>query len=149
MPTGEENRQAVFSWLNLFLKDQGLQFSRSGFKGGSNIGNHTVDEATGFWGNPQYSTNKPPRWLFNVDVAGVLPEAVLPAALQEIGIGASNTAQGDKAGLAVRILPLIKTGEGEFVGMSRSLLNFVERRCRVERYAALDAGAMNFSAFWR
>jgi len=34
-------------------------------------------------------------------------------------------------------------------GMSRSLLNFVERRCRVERYAALDAGAMNFSAFWR
>ncbi|MEF2557692.1 tetratricopeptide repeat protein, partial [Aurantimonas sp. C2-5-R2] len=29
-------------------------------------------------------------------------------------------------------------------GMSRSLLNFVERRCRVERYAALEAGAMNF-----
>jgi len=34
-------------------------------------------------------------------------------------------------------------------GMSRSLLNFVERRYRVERYAALDAGATNFSAFRR
>jgi len=34
-------------------------------------------------------------------------------------------------------------------GMSRRLLNCVERRCRVERYAALDAGATNFSALRR
>ncbi len=31
-------------------------------------------------------------------------------------------------------------------GMSRSLLNFGERRCRVERYAALEAGATGFTA---
>ncbi|MEF2549721.1 hypothetical protein VQ045_21765, partial [Aurantimonas sp. E1-2-R+4] len=45
--------------------------------------------------------------------------------------------------------PGILAGLSGDEGMSRSLLNFVERRCRVERYAALDAGAMNFSAFWR
>lgn len=114
MATGAENRQAVFSWLNTFLRDLNFQFSRSGFKGGSNIGNHVVDEATGFWGNPQYSGNKPPRLLMHVDVTAPAAVARLPADLQEIGIGGSNTAQGDKAGLAVRILPLIKTGEGAF-----------------------------------
>ncbi|MHA6770343.1 AAA family ATPase [Sphingobium ummariense] len=114
MATGTENRQAVFSWLNTFLRDLGFQFSRSGFKGGNNIGNHVVDEATGFWGNPQYSGNKPPRLLLHVDVTGAAAVARLPAELQEIGIGGSNTAQGDKAGLAVRILPLIQTGEGAF-----------------------------------
>lgn len=114
MTVGTENRQTVFSWLNTFLRDLNLQFSRSGFKGGSNIGNHNVDEGTGYWGNPQYSSNKPPRWLFHVDVTGDVAVARLPAGLQEIGIGGSNTAQGDKAGLAVRILPLIQTGAGAF-----------------------------------
>lgn len=114
MATGLENRQAVFSRLNTFLRDLGFQFSRSGFKGGSNIGNHVVDEATGYWGNPQYSGNKPPRLLLHVDVTERVTVARLPAELQEIGIGGSNTAQGDKAGLAVRILPLVKTGEGAF-----------------------------------
>jgi 5-methylcytosine-specific restriction protein B len=112
--TGIENRQAAFSWLNTFLRDLNLQFSRSGFKGGTNIGNHVVDEASGFWGNPQYSGTKPPRWLMHVDVSGGGTIARLPADLEEIGIGGSNTAQGDKAGLAVRILPLIQTGANEF-----------------------------------
>lgn len=114
MATGIENRQAVFNWLNTFLRDLNLQFSRSGFKGGTNIGNHVVDENTGFWGNPQYSGNKPPRWLMHVDVSAGGAIARLPANLQEIGIGGSNTAQGDKAGLAVRILPLLQTGANEF-----------------------------------
>lgn len=114
MATGVENRQSVFSWLNTFLRDLGFQFSRSGFKGGNNIGNHVVDEATGFWGDPQYSSNKPPRLLLHVDVTGAQAVAHLPGDLQEIGIGGSNTAQGDKAGLAVRVLPLLKSGEGAF-----------------------------------
>lgn len=115
MPTGIENRQAVFSWLNTFLKDQGLQFSQSGFKNGTSIGNHTVDVTTGYWGNPQYSGSKPPRLLFNVDVRNTPPTAHLPAGLDEIGIGYSNTGAGDKAGLAVRILPLLQTDDGTFV----------------------------------
>ena len=114
MPTGIDNRQAAFSWLSGFLKDQGLQFSRSGFKGGNDIGKHTVDETTGNWGDIQYSSNKPIRWLFHVDVTASPPLASLPGGVDEIGIGGSNTAQGDKAGLAVRILPLLQTGPGEF-----------------------------------
>ena len=103
-----------YSWLSTFLKDRGLQFSKSGFKGGANIGNHAIDEATGFWQNVQYSSSKPPRWLFQVEFAGAGAVARAPNGLADVGIGGSNTAQGDKAGLAVRILPLLKTGADSY-----------------------------------
>ncbi|WP_439613287.1 AAA family ATPase [Reyranella sp.] len=103
-----------YSWLNTFLKDRGLQFSKSGFKAGADIGNHVIDEGTGYWKNISYSSGKPPRWLFEIDLTTGSTDARLPADLKEIGIGGSNTAQGDKAGLAVRILPLIKTARGKF-----------------------------------
>lgn len=136
MATGTTNRQTVFSWLNTFLRDLGLQFSRSGFKGGNNIGNHVVDVASGFWANPQYSGNKPPRWLFHIDVTGTKTVARLPDGLQEIGIGSSNTAQGDKAGLATRILPLIQTGADAF----RRADSF-EANVLFVFHGALDAGS--------
>lgn len=115
MASGTDNRQAVFSWLNTFLRDLNLQFSRSGFKGGDDLGKHTIDEATGNWGDVAYSSNKPARWLFQVDLTVQPILARLPGDAQEGGIGGSNTAQGDKAGLAVRILPLLQTGPDEFV----------------------------------
>ena len=114
MATGTANRQAVFSWLNAFLRDKGLQFTQSGFKGGADMGKHTVDLATGYWEKPQYSATKPPRWLFNIDLGAAGPSARLPAEHTEINIGHSNTAQGDKAGLAVRILPLIRIGPNAY-----------------------------------
>jgi len=103
-----------YNWLSTFLKDRGFQYSRSGFKGGQDIGRHTIDEFTGFWGDVPYSSGKPPRWLFQVEASGAKPVARLPNGLVEIFIGASNTAQGDKAGLAVRILPLIKLGTDSY-----------------------------------
>lgn len=103
-----------YSWLSTFLKDRGLQFSKSGFKGGANIGNHVISEATGFWEDVPYSSGKPPRWLFQIAFDNGAAEARTPNGLAEIGIGASNTAQGDKAGLAVRILPLVKTADEAF-----------------------------------
>lgn len=111
---GLENQKAVFSWLNLFLRDLNLQFSRSGFKNGDDLGNHSIDEAAGNWGNVAYSSNKPVRWLFQIDLTAQPVAARLPGGADETGIGGSNTAQGDKAGLAVRILPLLQTGEHEF-----------------------------------
>lgn len=115
MPSGLDNRQAVFSWLNTFLRDLNLQFSRSGFKNGDDLGKHTIDETTGNWGDVAYSSNKPARWLFQVDLSVSPIVARLPGGVEEGGIGGSNTAQGDKAGLAVRILPLLQTGPNEFV----------------------------------
>lgn len=112
---GVENRQAVFSRLNNFLRDLNLQFTRSGFKGGTDLGKHTIDAATGNWGNVNYSSVKPLRWLFQVDLTVQPIVARLPDGADEGSIGGSNTAQGDKAGIAVRILPLIQTGIGEFV----------------------------------
>src|SRR5208337_3493586 len=98
-----------YSWLSTFLKDRGFLPSKSGFKGGANIGKHGINEATGFWENVQYSSSKPPRWLFQVEYAGGAAAAHIPNGLADIGIGASNTAQGNTASLAVRILPLLNT----------------------------------------
>jgi MoxR-like ATPase len=114
MATGVENRQAVFSWLNTFLRDRNLQLTRSGFKGGADLGKHTIDVATGNWGDVAYSSVKPLRWLFQVDITVQPVAACLPGGANECSIGGSNTAQGDKAALAVRILPLIQSGIGGF-----------------------------------
>lgn len=109
-----ENQAGFYQWLKTYLKDRGLQFSQSGFKGGDDFGKHEVDPTTGYWQNVAYSSNKPIRWIFAVDVTQHPPTAALPAGLTETGIGGSNTAQGDKAGLAVRILPMFQTGPGAF-----------------------------------
>lgn len=118
MPTGIENRSTVFSKLNTFLKDQGLQFTRSGFKGGDDLGKHKIDEQTGNWGNVSYSKVKPPRWLFQVDLTANPVVARLPSGVDECSIGGSNTSQGDKAGFATRILPLLQVAPDQFVEAS-------------------------------
>lgn len=105
---------AFYKWLKTFLKDRGLQFSQSGFKLGNSLSNHGINLDTGDWQNIAYSRSKPIRWLFDVDVTSVPATAALPSNLDEAGIGGSNTSQGDKAGLAVRLLPLFKTGDGPF-----------------------------------
>lgn len=110
----QQNRQALFSWLKTFLKDRGLQFSLSGFKGGDDIGRHVINTTTGYWNDIPYSSSKPPRLLLQIDLTGQQVQAQVPANLESIGVGGSNTAQGDKAGLAFRILPLLKTGIDTF-----------------------------------
>jgi len=115
MASGIENGKAVFGWLNTFLRDRNLQFTRSGFKGGADLGRHTIDPATGNWGDVAYSGLKPLRWLFQVDVTVQPRVARLPNGADEGSIGYSNTAQGDKAGIAARILPLIQTSVDNFV----------------------------------
>lgn len=115
MAAAVQAKQAGFyKWLKTYLKDRGLQFSQSGFKLGDDFGKHVIDLATGDWQNISYSRSKPIRWLFNLDVTGQGITAELPSDLDEAGIGGSNTSQGDKAGLAVRVLPLFKTGQGTF-----------------------------------
>ncbi len=111
----EDKQDAFFSWFRLFLKDRGFQFTRCGFKGGAELGSHTINLGEGYWEKPGYSSNKPPRWLFQIDASGAIPVAQIPPAATSSNIGQANTAQGDKAGLAVRILPLIATDSGTFI----------------------------------
>ncbi|MDR7062491.1 MULTISPECIES: AAA family ATPase [unclassified Sphingopyxis] len=110
-----KTEDGFYKWLKTFLRDRGLQFSKSGFKGGDNFGNHALDLATGYWENVTYSSSKPIRWIFTVDVTHQPAVAALPEDMTDAGIGSSNTAQADKAGLAVRILPMFRTGAGEFI----------------------------------
>lgn len=111
----ESKQDAFFSWFRIFLKDKNLQFTRCGFKGGAALGAHTIDLESGYWEKPGYSANKPPRWLIQIDYSGSAPVARIPPMATSSNIGQANTAQGDKAGLAVRILPLIATDQGKFL----------------------------------
>lgn len=102
------NQASFFKWFGTFLKDKGLQFTKSGFKHGAGYGSHAFEPATGFWQDEQHSSGKPPRWVFHILPQGQVVTAALPNGAQEAGIGSSNTAQGDKAGLVVRILPALR-----------------------------------------
>ena len=113
---GEKDYEAeFFTWFRIFLKDKGLQFSRVGFKTGKGLGNrHAFDLAAGYWKEPVYSANKPPRWLYRI-----IPE---PGGLRAenpaggpLNLGAINTAQEDKAGVVFRLVPLIQQAPGDFV----------------------------------
>lgn len=104
-----------FTWLKTFLKDKGLQFSRCGFKTGDGLGErHEFDLAAGYWKEPNYSANKPPRWIYRIVPEPVGLRAENPAG-GPFNLGAINTAQEDKAGVVFRLVPLIQQGPGDFV----------------------------------
>ncbi len=96
-----------FNWFSIYLKDRGLQFTKSGFKGGNDIGKHRIDLHSGFWENPPYSTSKPQRWIFHINSDTGSISATYPPGYEEIHIGHSNTGNGQKTGIAVRIVPLV------------------------------------------
>lgn len=118
MANGSPNsyHNEFFKWLKLFLKDKGLQFTLCGFKNKDSLGSgHAISPATGYWDNPSYSSNKPPRWLYHIEVDAAGNVTAHPPAPQvSKNIGQANTAQGDKAGLVLRILPLIKLSDTAF-----------------------------------
>lgn len=111
-----ENCEAdFFRWLKDRLRDKGLQFSQCGFKLGDGFGSrHEVNLETGFWKEPSYSRNKPPRWLYRVESHGAGWKAV-NAASGAVNLGAINAAQEDKAGVVFRLLPLIRQGKDDYL----------------------------------
>ena len=111
-----ENCEAdFFRWLKDRLRDKGLQFSQCGFKLGEGLGSrHAIDLQTGFWKEPTYSANKPPRWLYQIEPHRARWKAVNPAN-GAMNLGAINAAQEDKAGVVFRLLPLIRQGKNDYV----------------------------------
>lgn len=108
-----ECANGFYRWFDTFLKDRGLQFSRCGFKLGDGLGRgHDIDPESGYWQRPSYSRNKPPRWLYKVNIdrdGGLLAQSPVDG---PTNVGQANTSQGDKAGIAVRVLPLIQPEDG-------------------------------------
>jgi MoxR-like ATPase len=97
-----------FRWFKDRLKDKGLQFSQCGFKLGTGLGSrHDINLETGFWKEPKYSANKPPRWLYQIEPAGAGWRAVNPAD-GPLNLGAINASQADKAGVVFRLVPLVR-----------------------------------------
>lgn len=108
-----EIRDAFYSWYAQYLKDRGLQFTRSGSKSTYNE-KHKIDPTTGYWIDPNYSGSKPIRWLVRVNPFTEPITAAVPQEHRANRLGHANTAQGDKAGVAIRLIPIIAKGEGQF-----------------------------------
>ncbi len=104
-----------FRWFANWLKDKGLQFSKCGFKTGKGLGaRHDIDLTTGFWREPTYSGNKPPRWLYQIETMSGGMRAVTPRTGAS-NLGAINTGQEDKAGVVFRLMPLIQQEVNNFL----------------------------------
>ena len=104
-----------YKWFKIFLKDKGLLCTRCGFKGGRKLGSrHRIDLNTGDWEDAPYSSNKPPRWLYHLAFAADGDVVATPVADGAKNIGQANTAQGDTAGLVVKVLPLVRVAEKQF-----------------------------------
>ena len=107
--------QDFFLWFSTWLKDKGLQFSKCGFKTGKGLGSqHEIDLTTGFWKEPTYSTTKPPRWLYQIEIEGDVVRAVSPKT-SALNLGAINAAQEDKAGVVFRLAPLVRQEINDFL----------------------------------
>ena len=97
-----------FRWFKVRLKDKGLQFSKCGFKFKNSLGSHhVISLETGFWKEPNYSANKPPRWLYQIKLDGAGWKGINPAG-GALNLGAINASQEDKAGVVFRLVPLIR-----------------------------------------
>jgi 5-methylcytosine-specific restriction protein B len=107
------------SWLNAFLVDHGLQLNQPGRDLKKLDEKRAVDPATGFWVNVTFVTSKPPRWLIHFDATGDDLIARVPDQHRAGVIGYANTKGGDSGALAVRILPVLKLGEGKFREIER------------------------------
>ena len=111
----ENSRKNFTSWLDTFLGDRGLQLNQSGRKITMEKlrTDDAISEETGFW-RESGSTAKPPRWIIHFDFAGAKPVASVPAEHRAGVIGFANTKGGNSGALAVRVLPVAKTGDGKF-----------------------------------
>lgn len=135
---------AFYGWLKIFLTDRALRFSKSGFKGGADLGKHSISANTGYWDNPAYSGGKPLRWIFQIDYNIGTAHAAVPTGQDEINIGGSNTNQGPVAGLAFRILPVIKVGANQYERLDDFEINAVfVFRSAVGADSSSDAFSMN------
>ena len=110
--TAKNYERDFFRWFKTELRKKGLQFSQCGFKL-SDLGSHTIDLQTGFWGEPKYSSNKPPRWLYHIEPEAAGWKAINPVA-GPLNLGAINASQGDKAGVVFRLVPLIKQDKNDY-----------------------------------
>jgi hypothetical protein len=84
-----ENRDAFYSLYAQYLKDRGLQFTKSGSKSNYNK-KHAIDPSTGYWIHPNYSGSKPIRWLVHIDPFSTPIKAFVPNEHRANRLGHSN-----------------------------------------------------------
>lgn len=103
------------SWMDRYLADHGLKFNTSGRDTSVEKLREegAIDPATGFWAKDKGLTAKPPRWLIHFDLTQQ-PGALVPEEHRSRVIGFANTKGGDSGAFAVRIMPVIKIGDGAF-----------------------------------
>lgn len=115
----ESSVKDFMSWLSSYLTDRGLQLNQCGRDLKKLDERRAIDPATGFWSNITFVTSKPPRWLIHFDATGPDLVATVPDMRRAGVIGYANTQGGNSGALAVRVLPVIKVGEGQYQEVER------------------------------
>jgi hypothetical protein len=110
----EKVRKQIASELKNLLSKYGHELAQCGNKKPKLSDCYPVDTSTGFWSDPSDATNKPLRWLVQLEVTGEKIVAKVAGALGDRRIAFANTAQGNTGAVSVRVVPAIKLKNGGF-----------------------------------
>jgi hypothetical protein len=112
MPTDHAARRSITSRINKILSDYGVENAASGGK--FDDLRQEVSPATGYWERSSV-ISKPPRLILHFSKRGDVIVANLPPENTNGNFAYANTANRPVGGLSVRILPVIKLEEHEFM----------------------------------
>jgi hypothetical protein len=117
----QQARRTIAGLIERAIEPYGLELRQCGSKK-INLAacNKEVDTSTGFWKDPAEATNKPLRWIVQLDLTGDSPVARLAEKDGEPlhgnrRIAFSNNAQQKSGAITIRIVPAIKVAADQFV----------------------------------
>ncbi|MGB6088518.1 MAG: hypothetical protein WA721_16660 [Candidatus Binataceae bacterium] len=110
----DEARAQIASELDVTLRNYGLELRQCGSKKKTLADCYPTDDGTGFWAKPD-ATNKPLRWILQLEADGEHVLAKLPEQHGNRRIAFANTAQGNSGAVTIRIVPAIKVDEHKYV----------------------------------
>ncbi len=110
----DAGRKEITAGIQKVLENYNLELRQCGSKKVHLSDCRPVDNATGFWSNPNDATNKPLRWLIHLDLMPDSIVAALPTGDDARRMAFANTAQETSGAVTIRIIPAIKVADHQF-----------------------------------
>jgi hypothetical protein len=110
----DERRKLAAAKLEGVLGNYNLELNQTGSKKRRLKDTRPVDTKVGFWSNPNDATNKPLRWILQIDPTGDSITAKIPDTHGANRIAFLNSGKGVSGGVFVRIVPAIKLDDDSF-----------------------------------
>jgi hypothetical protein len=102
----------IYTGISKVLSKHDMELRRCGLKTDKAP---EFDPHKGEWADPNYVTNKPPRWLVQVRKEDGRVVASVPAAMHgRDRLAHYNTTNGKVGGVFIRVVPAMRRSDGEF-----------------------------------